>query len=82
MLERSLVHVLSSDAHDVRHRPPVLADAVQAAGRLIGSEAARRLVDANPRAILEGRELETPEEPPERPAGFLSRLASRFSRRG
>jgi len=81
MLEKNLVHVLSSDAHDVRHRPPSLSDAVRAAARLIGSEAARRLVEDNPRAILEGRVVETGEEPPERPAGFLSRLASRFSRR-
>ena len=81
MLEKSLVHVLSSDAHDVRHRPPSLSEAVRAAGRLVGSEQARRLVEDNPRAILEGREVETREEPPERPAGFLSRLASRFARR-
>jgi protein-tyrosine phosphatase len=81
MLEKNLVHVLSSDAHDVRHRPPSLSEAVRAAGRLVGSETARRLVEDNPRAILEGREVETREEPPERPAGFLSRLASRFARR-
>jgi protein-tyrosine phosphatase len=81
MLEENLVHVLSSDAHDVRYRPPSLSDAVRGAGRLVGSEAARRLVEDNPRAILEGREVETHEEPPERPAGFLSRLASRFGRR-
>jgi len=81
MLEKNLVHVLASDAHDVRHRPPSLSDAVRAAGRLVGSEAARRLVEDNPRAILEGREVETLEEPPERPAGFLSRIASRFARR-
>lgn len=81
MLEKNLVHVLSSDAHDVRHRPPSLSEAVRAAGRLVGSEQARRLVEDNPRAILEGREMEMREEPPERPAGFLSRLASRFARR-
>jgi protein-tyrosine phosphatase len=82
MLERNLVHVLSSDAHDVRYRPPALSDAVRAAGLLIGQEAARRLVDDNPRAILDGREVETLETPPERREGFLSRLASRIIRRG
>jgi protein-tyrosine phosphatase len=81
MLERNLVHVLSSDAHDVRHRPPAMSEAVQAAGRLVGLEAARRLVEDNPRAILEGREIQTPEPPPERPAGFLGRLASSFTRK-
>jgi protein-tyrosine phosphatase len=81
MLEKNLVHVLSSDAHDVRHRPPSLSDAMHAAGRLIGAEAARRLVDDNPRAILEGREVEMMEAPQELPAGFLSRLASRFARK-
>jgi protein-tyrosine phosphatase len=81
MLDKNLAHVLSSDAHDVRHRPPSLSDAMHAAGRLIGAEAARRLVDDNPRAILEGREVEMMEAPQERPAGILSRLASRFARK-
>jgi protein-tyrosine phosphatase len=83
MLERNLVHVLSSDAHDVRHRPPVLSDAVRAAAALVGAEAARRFVDDNPRAILEGREVESREPAtPARRTGLLGRLASRFTRRG
>jgi len=83
MLKRNLVHVLASDAHDVRHRPPALSDAVSAAARLVGPEAARRFVEENPRAILEGREVDAggPAPLPARQPGLLGRIAARFNRR-
>lgn len=82
LLERNLVHVLASDSHDVRHRPPVLSEAVRAAAALIGPEAARRLVEDNPRAILEGREVETAEPLPPPRRGFGARLRRLLGRRG
>jgi protein-tyrosine phosphatase len=56
MLERGLVHVLASDAHDAVHRPPVL--------RAPGVEGAQLewMASAAPAAIVEGRPL--PGRPP------------------
>ena len=81
MLERNLIHVLASDGHDVRYRPPVLSDAVRAVASLIGETAARRLVEDTPQAILDGREVEIEEAlPPFRRRGLFSRVRSFFHR--
>ncbi len=53
-LEEGLVHVIASDAHSGRHRPPVLSRAVAVASEVLGEEAARALVLDNPRAIIRG----------------------------
>jgi protein-tyrosine phosphatase len=74
LLRRNLVHVLASDSHDVRHRPPVLAEAMQAAARLVGEERARRLVIDNPQAILDGREVESAEPVPPSRRSWRDRL--------
>jgi protein-tyrosine phosphatase len=66
MLERGLVHVLASDAHDARHRSPELA------GVLDGPQA-EWMTAAAPAAIVEGRPL--PERPPlPRSSGVRARL--------
>jgi protein-tyrosine phosphatase len=57
MLRRGLVHVLASDCHDLKRRPPRLAEGLAEAARLIGPGAARALVEANPAAILAGEPL-------------------------
>jgi protein-tyrosine phosphatase len=81
MLERRLIHVLASDSHDVKYRPPVLSESVRAAAAVVGEEAARRMVEETPRAILDGVEVQV-EEPPEPPrGGALHRLRSLFGRR-
>lgn len=54
-LKQGWVHVIASDAHWARERVPRLAGGRDAAARIVGAEAARALVDANPRAVLEGR---------------------------
>jgi protein-tyrosine phosphatase len=80
MLSRNLVHVLASDSHDVRYRPPVLAEAVRAISELVGEASASRMVRDIPAAILAGKEVEIPEvRPPSRP-GLLGRLRSFLSR--
>ncbi len=50
-----LVHVIASDGHSIKDRPPVLTPAVKAASRLVGEEEAWRMVNEHPGAILEGR---------------------------
>jgi protein-tyrosine phosphatase len=57
LLKRNAVHVLATDAHDLKSRPPVLAAARNAAAEVCGEDVARALVDANPRAIVSGQAL-------------------------
>ena len=54
LLERSAVHVLSSDAHDTKRRIPNLSTAFAVAERIVGTEYAEALVDGNPGAIVKG----------------------------
>lgn len=54
-LELGWVHLIASDAHWARERVPRLAGGRDAAARVVGAEAALALVEANPRAVLEGR---------------------------
>jgi protein-tyrosine phosphatase len=75
LLQKGLVHVIASDAHNVRGRPPRLREAVEAAAGLVGEAYAEAMVDAAPRALVEGRAPELPplESPRRRRSSFLSR---------
>jgi protein-tyrosine phosphatase len=53
MLSEALVHILASDAHGARRRPPDLAEGRAAAAKWLGEEEAEQLVSLRPRAILE-----------------------------
>jgi protein-tyrosine phosphatase len=57
LLEHEAVHVIASDAHDTKHRTPILSRARDAAAAMVGAEIAEALVEHNPRAILEGQAL-------------------------
>ena len=57
LLEREAVHVIASDAHDTKHRTPVLSEARAAAAEIAGEEVAQALLEENPRAILAGQPL-------------------------
>ncbi len=61
LLAKGLVHVIASDAHNVRGRPPLMREAMLAAAEIVGEEYAEAMVDAAPRALIEGREPELPE---------------------
>ena len=52
LLERGVVTVLASDAHNLKHRPPDLNDGRDAAAEVIGEDAAWRLVVDNPWKIV------------------------------
>ncbi len=52
MLRRNMVHFIASDAHGVTNRPPGLSSARDAAAKIVGAEAADKLVNANPEAVL------------------------------
>jgi protein-tyrosine phosphatase len=57
LLKRDAVHVLATDAHDTKHRAPLLSAARHAAAEMCGGDVARALVDDNPRAIVNGKPL-------------------------
>lgn len=57
LLKQGAVHVVATDAHDPRHRRPVLSEARFAVAQLVGEDVAEALVHYNPRAIIDGRPL-------------------------
>lgn len=57
LLKKGFVHFLASDGHSTRRRQPVLSEGLRAAIEIVGVDAARRLVETNPRAILSGEAL-------------------------
>ncbi len=56
-LKRDAVHVLATDAHDLKHRPPILSEAREVVEDMSGTDVARALVDDNPRAVVTGLPL-------------------------
>ena len=57
LLDQGLVHVLASDCHGLRSRPPGLARARDFVAEHWGSNVAEALTNHNPRAIVEDRQL-------------------------
>jgi protein-tyrosine phosphatase len=53
MLKEGRVHLLATDAHDIRKRPPLLGEGRDAAAAIVGDAEAERLVVTNPLCILE-----------------------------
>jgi protein-tyrosine phosphatase len=54
LLERAMVHVVASDAHDPKHRSPNLETARKTILARYGGDAAEILFTENPRSIIEG----------------------------
>ncbi len=64
MLDEGVVHLLATDAHNLRNRPPLLSEGETAAARLVGAEEARRLVHDRPAVIWRnGDPAEVPQPP-------------------
>ncbi|MBV6433309.1 MAG: Tyrosine-protein phosphatase YwqE [Bryobacteraceae bacterium] len=57
LLDRGLVDFIASDAHDTKHRPPVLSDARQWVAAHYSRDLAESLFVTNPRAAIEGQPL-------------------------
>ena len=51
MLDEGLVHLLATDAHHIDKRPPLLAEARDAAALRVGAVEATHLVLTRPRGI-------------------------------
>jgi len=57
------VHFLSTDAHDLTRRPPLMSEACQLVAAKYGEAYAHRLCNENPLAVFEGRPLGEQDEP-------------------
>jgi protein-tyrosine phosphatase len=58
LVERGLVSLVASDAHDTVRRPPQLSAALTSLTERLGVDAARALVIDNPQQVLDGRPIE------------------------
>ena len=54
LLEHNAVHVIASDAHDPKFRPPIMSQARDEVARSFGEEMALNLVQRNPAAVVQG----------------------------
>ena len=54
LMSRGLVHFLASDAHDLKWRTTALDEAMRYVEKEFGAEAALRVFEENPRAVLAG----------------------------
>lgn len=52
LLSEGYVHLLASDGHNIKRRPPVLSEAAHAAVRVVGDDEVRRLTLVRPQGIL------------------------------
>jgi protein-tyrosine phosphatase len=70
LLNSGLAHLVASDAHDTRRRPPLLSEAQRQVRRRYGAGFADALFTTNARAVLEGNRVETTTRPARRVLGF------------
>lgn len=82
-LHRNLVHVIATDAHNLKRRPPRVRAAREVVTEIAGADVAQALFVDNPRSVIDGTTLVyDPDLPytsaPE--AGFLGRLRRLFQR--
>jgi protein-tyrosine phosphatase len=57
LLRHDCVHFLATDTHRPKSRPPILSKGRHAAAAIVGEARATALVDANPRAVINGEGL-------------------------
>lgn len=80
MLDEGQVHILATDAHHIDKRPPLLAEAREAAAKRVGDAEAVHLVQTRPRGILDDLApnalagLPAGKIPGSKPTGFWQRL--------
>jgi protein-tyrosine phosphatase len=76
-LAENLVHFFASDAHDVKHRRPVLSECYRKVADSMGEETAERLLKKNPEAVINdapmpGQPLPIQSSKQERKRGWFS----------
>jgi protein-tyrosine phosphatase len=63
LASKRLVHVVASDGHNTRGRPPILSSAMPRLSSWIGEDFARRMAGEFPQAFIEGRDPDIPQAP-------------------
>jgi protein-tyrosine phosphatase len=58
LIEHGAAHILATDSHNVRGRPPILSSARDLVSRKFGANVAAALVDENPRAVISGTPMQ------------------------
>ena len=62
LLNLRMAHIIASDAHSARKRPPILSHAVEVAAGILGSMSeAEAMVMDRPRAVIDGKPVEVPD---------------------
>jgi len=79
-LERGIIHMVASDGHSARLRPPRLANAHRRIARWTDEALANQLCSEHPQAVMEGRSLDLPPPQPTR-LSWLARLRERLTGR-
>lgn len=57
LLQHNLAHIIASDAHSPKQRPPLLSEAVRAASQIVGAEQARDMVTTIPIKVIKGEPI-------------------------
>jgi protein-tyrosine phosphatase len=57
LLDLNMIHIMASDAHDTKHRPPLLSPAYQKMAQERGKDLADLLFTRNPKAVIHGKSL-------------------------
>jgi protein-tyrosine phosphatase len=80
-LDQNLVHFFATDAHDTRHRPPLLSPCYERVAAAYGRETADRLLIQNPEAVINDKPLpEGPQPIDSRRTGHKAGWLSFFTR--
>ncbi len=77
MLQRGLVHFISTDAHGTRKRRPIMSAAYARCAELVGEEVATALCCTNPAAVAAGRDVPRLPKSRSRNGSWWSRLLAR-----
>jgi len=82
-LAREMVHVIATDAHNTKRRPPLARVAIERVTELAGENRADALARRNPAAIVSGKPLEYDPDPllPQKSGGLMNRLQRLFGHR-
>jgi protein-tyrosine phosphatase len=61
LLEHNLTHIIATDAHSAKRRPPILSSALKVAKKIIGLDHALQMVTDTPEKIIKGEQIDIPE---------------------
>ena len=83
-LERGMVHIVATDAHDTKKRPPRAREGVEAVREIAGDAVAKAVTWTNPQCVIDGRMLAWEADlpyPTESRVGFFEGVRKLFRKR-